>query len=110
MRSCDFEIGKLYRDLSVGSLISVRVNETHGIRLRPYEHGQPIELKYFTLKYRECEFYELTAKEQDIFQKYIQPLIKTQTVKVVETCTCQINILMSTGCKCGWISKERGKT
>lgn len=92
----DFEIGKLYIDRAK-ALISVRVSETKGIRVRPIEQ-QLTDIGGFHYQYRLCEFTELNKEELKFYQTVVMGLIQKPTITV---CTCPINVLMTSGCKCG---------
>lgn len=106
----DFKIGKIYindvnhRDPGEAWAIA-KLNENHIVIIRHKDKtriGKTDKVSFLRDDYRELPLTDLTKEEQEVYHKHVAAL-------AVQGCTCEMSILMASGCQCGWIKVERSR-
>ena len=104
MKAKDFEIGKIYANKVwvVAKLDEDYVICIHNIKLG-HKVGDRVVIKQLhSTSYVEIRFALLLNESQAVYRKFFP-----EKVSGCANCTCDINVLMTTGCVCGWIKHER---
>ena len=118
MLARDFELGKVYSNekyarqhgksvwwwitrYDADRIVCVKVFPEDDI-WKPFEYTDSIQ-------FLSSDYEEVFDVPPEIQVKIDEWMHKYGTVVVQKTCTCDISILMISGCQCGWIQTERGK-